>query len=108
MENMYALRRKPLYDMDLAHIIALVSEPESDNIQNLGVWLSTTPRSLAHLKKFPEVLQRKWHASRLKEFRSIIGKGAAEIVDKSALPPNAIVICMCINVTSVGTTLTAV
>jgi hypothetical protein len=107
LENMYALRWKPLYDMDLAHIIALVSEPESDNIQNLGVWLSTTPRSLAHLKKFPEVLQRKWHASRLKEFRSIIGKGAAEIVDKSVLPPNAIVICVCINVTSVGTTLTA-
>ena len=37
-------------------------------------------------------MQEKWHQSRLKEFRSIIGKGAAEVVDRSQVPPNAIII----------------
>ena len=64
------------------------------NAQNLSVWLATTPKTLTHLKKFPEVVQEKWKASRLKEFESIVRKGALEIIDRSQVPSNAICLPM--------------
>ena len=56
------------------------------------IWLATCPKSLAHLSKFPEAVQEMWRLSRLKEFKSIIGKGAAEVVNRRDVPPNAILI----------------
>ena len=91
LENLYAVQWKPLYERNLCHLVALV-EDESFSEANVNIWLATTPKSLSHLKRFPQSVQRRWQASRLKEFKSIVGKGAVEIVDRSELPSNAIVI----------------
>ena len=92
LENLNACRWRPVYTTDLTPIIAHIEEFFVCNAQNLSIWLATCPRSLAHLKKFPQAVQEKWTQSRLKEFRSIIAKGAAEVVDRSSVPANAIII----------------
>jgi hypothetical protein len=91
LENLNSLQWKPLYERNLCHVLAFVND-EAAVEKNVSIWLATTPKSLAHLKKFPPSVQRKWDASRLKEFKSIVGKGAVEVVNRSELPPNAIVI----------------
>ena len=92
IENLYAERWKPLYDNTFAHIMTLVQQDAPPDVRNISVWLATNPRSLSHLKRFPEYVQELWHQSRLKEFKSIVAKKAVEIVDHAQLPPNAIVI----------------
>ena len=92
IENLYAERWKPLYDNTFAHIMNLVAQDAPPDVRNISVWMATNPRSLAHLKRFPQYVQDLWQKSRLKEFQSIIAKNAVEIVDRSQLPPNAIVI----------------
>jgi hypothetical protein len=92
LENLNALKWRPLYTTDLSPMVAHIDTFSVCSAQNLSIWLSTCPKSLAHLKKFPQVVQEKWLQSRLKEFKSIIGKGAAEVIDRSQVPPNAIVI----------------
>jgi hypothetical protein len=91
-ENMYAVSWHPVYTQDLASIIANLETSFETSGQNLSVWLATTPRSLAHLRKFPQAVQHKWYLSRIKEFESIIAKGAAEIIDRSQIPLNALLI----------------
>ena len=44
------------------------------------------------MKKFPKSVQDQWLTSRLKEFFSIVGKKAVELVDKHEIPGNAIII----------------
>lgn len=92
LENLNSLKWRPLYEHNLAQVASLALECEPDDFRNIGIWMSTTPRSLAHLKKFPPRVQQRWLESRLKEFKSIIGKQAAQIVDKSELPYNALVV----------------
>ena len=93
-ENLDALRWRPVYTTDLSPLVAHIDEFMVCNAQNLSVWLATTPKTLTHLKKFPEVVQEKWKASRLKEFESIVRKGALEIIDRSQVPSNAICLPM--------------
>ena len=67
----------------------LIGSGQHDGI---GIWLATTPKSLTHLKRYPQLVQDLWQASRLKEFSSILAKQAVEVVDRSSLPSNAIVV----------------
>ena len=83
---------------DSLNSVALV-EPNADSSGGTGSSGGTSSSggkhkslALAHLKQFPKSAQHKWHESRLKEFKSNIGKEAAEIIDESQLLLNAIVI----------------
>lgn len=91
LEDLNSYRWRPLHERNLNAIISLAHLDE-DISPTDTIWLATTPRSLAHLNKFPKSVQEKWRRSRLKEFNSIIGKKAAEVIDKSRLPTNAIII----------------
>ena len=94
LEFLNAMRWRPIYERSVAPIVAHILETDSplEEAQNIAIWLATTPKSLAHLKRFPKCLQDRWQKSRLKEFTSIIGKGAAEVVDRSEVPANAVVV----------------
>ena len=92
IENLYSEQWKPLYDNTFAHVMSLLQHDAPSDVRNISVWMATNPRSLAHLKRFPQYVQDLWRESRLKEFKSIVAKQAVEIIDKSQLPPNAIVI----------------
>ena len=93
LENLNALKWRPLYENALyATLIALAEAQPHEDLSHLNIWLSTTPRSIAHLSKFPTKVQELWHRSRLKEFKSIVAKEAVEIVDRDQLPSNAIVL----------------
>ena len=93
LESLGAVKWRPIYSRNMAvhATLAHVDASEADH-RNLAIWLSTTPRTLAHLKKFPKKAQELWLQSRLKEFTSIIGKEAAAVVDKSEIPDNAILV----------------
>ena len=66
LENLNALKWRPIYTTDLSPMVAHIDVFEVCSAQNLSIWLATNPRSLAHLKKFPQAVQDLWKASRLK------------------------------------------
>ena len=95
-KDLNAVKWRPLYERNHAAVASLATSDSLHGVQDgrasISIWLATEPRSLAHLKRFPPSVQNMWRDSRIKEFLSIIGKQAAEVVDRSQLPLNAIVV----------------
>ena len=61
LEFLNAMFWHPIYEQSVAPIVAHILETDAplEEAQNIAIWLATTPKSLAHLKRFPKSLQER-------------------------------------------------